>query len=117
MRGRTWVFDPQSGGQNIPRAVQEQTRERILAHAAKTRPEKASQVRIRFHGPFCYIDAQEPDSPYLMHLCRLRYFRPDNWSLAFYTYSNERYEPCVFGSGDWMGTAEEAFEIGALYLG
>ncbi len=52
-----------------------------------------------------------------MHLCRMRYFGPDDWSLAFYTYSNEKYEPCVFHSGDWFGTPEEAFEIGATYLG
>jgi hypothetical protein len=38
------------------------------------------------------------------------------WSLAFYTYSRNLYEPCVFGSGDFLGTPEEALEIGAVYL-
>ena len=51
------------------------------------------------------------------HLCRLRYFgKEDEWSLAFFTYSNEKYSPCVFRSGSWFGTPEEAFEIGATYL-
>ena len=101
------------GGQKIPLSVQAHTEQRILAHAAKIRPEKASQVRIQFRGPFCYFDAQEPDSPYLTHLCRLRYFTSDRWRIAFYAYSSE---PCVFASGDRFGTPEEAFEIGAVYL-
>jgi hypothetical protein len=52
-----------------------------------------------------------------LHLCRLRYFGDENgWSLAFYTYSNERYEPCTFGDGKFHGTPERAFDIGARYL-
>ncbi|MDP2788891.1 MAG: hypothetical protein Q8O46_02455, partial [bacterium] len=51
------------------------------------------------------------------HLCRLRYFGDDEeWSLAFYTYSNEKYEPCVFMNGSFYGTPEEGFDIGATYL-
>ena len=37
-------------------------------------------------------------------------------SMAFYTYSHEKYEPCFFDSGSDHGTPEEAFEIGAVYL-
>jgi hypothetical protein len=36
--------------------------------------------------------------------------------MAFYTYSNERYEPCAFPNGTFHGTPEEAFEVGAVYL-
>ncbi len=116
MARRMWVFNPNSGGKKISPQLQEETRQRILRHAAKILPQKASQIRLRFKGPFCYIDAQEPDSPELMHLCRLRYSLL-GWSLAFYTYSHEKYEACVFGSGDFFGTPEEALEIGAIYLG
>ena len=117
MAKRTWVFTPHRGGQKISPLLQEQTRLRILQHAAKTVPEKASQLRVRFKGSFCYIDAQEPDSPEPMHLCRLRYMGSlSGWSLAFYTYSNEKYDPCVFRSGDFFGSPEEALEIGAIYL-
>lgn len=86
----------------------------------------------------CYIDAyQEPyvpegDLPEWMnetceerierlrntptHLCRLRHFDINRWSVAFYTYSNEKYSPCVFSNGNWFGTMEDAFDIGAVYL-
>ncbi len=50
------------------------------------------------------------------HLCRLRHFDINRWSVAFYTYSDEKYSPCVFPNGDWFGTIEEAFDIGAVYL-
>jgi hypothetical protein len=50
------------------------------------------------------------------HLCRLRHFDIYRWSVAFYTYSNEKYSSCVFPNGDWFGSPEEAFDIGAVYL-
>jgi hypothetical protein len=72
---------------------------------------------VWFKGSFCYIDAQEADLSEPLHLCRLRYAgSPDRWALAFYTYSHEKYEPCVFMSGDFSGTPEEALEMGAVYL-
>jgi hypothetical protein len=133
-----WVFDPQSGGVKIPKAVQERTRQRILDYAEKHYQGKYTRLDIRFRGALCYIDAyQEPDVPrgwppkdgcisreeYIerlrntpIHLCRLRHFAENRWSLAFFTYSNEKYEPCVFQNGEWFGTPEEAFEIGATYL-
>jgi hypothetical protein len=36
--------------------------------------------------------------------------------MAFYTYSNERYEPCTFPDSAFYGTPESAFEVGAIYL-
>ena len=50
------------------------------------------------------------------HLCRLPHFGADRWSVAFYTYSHERYEPTFFGSGEDTGTPEEGLDIGAVYL-
>jgi hypothetical protein len=111
-----WVLNPASGGLKITPALQEETRERILRHAKKIVPKKAGQVRVRFRGPFCYIDADKPDSRGPMPLCRLRYKGLSGWSLAFYTYSHEKYETCVFDSGSFFGTPEEGLEIGALYL-
>jgi len=56
----------------------------------------------------------EPRQTVPLHLCRLRYFGNEKaWTIAFYTYSGKKYEPCVFGNGTFHGTPEEAFEIGA----
>jgi hypothetical protein len=139
MAGRTWVYDPHSGGVKIPPAVRERTEKRIQDYAAKHYAGKYTRLDIRFRGALCYIDAfTEPEEPspklfevlgetreqFLervravpLHLCRLRYFgNEESWSLAFYTYSNERYEPCVFHNGTFHGTPEEGFEVGATYL-
>ena len=134
-----WVFDPHSGGVKIPKAVQERTRQRILDYAEKHYKGKYTSLDIRFRGALCYIDAYtEPfaseswkptkDWPETreqmierrrrvpLHLVRLRYFQENRWSLAFFTYSDEKYTPSVFHTGDVHGTPEEAFEIGAVYL-
>jgi len=119
----------------IPSAVQRRTRARVRAYAEGL----YRRLDVRFRGVFCYIDAyQEPqvsegwppaDWPeshedYLerlrstpTHLVRLRYFGDEEgWSLASFKYSTEAYAPCFFPSGEWYGTPEEAFEVGAVYL-
>ena len=139
MRGRTWVYTPHLGGRTIPAAVRERTERRILEHGQRRYAGTYARLGVRFRGALCYIDAFiEPDVPtrrqlqrlgetreeYLdrrrdlpIHLCRLRYFgNEDAWTLAFFTYSNERYSPCVFHSGSDHGTPEEALDVGAVYL-
>jgi len=131
--------NPHSGGMKIAKDVQKRTQKRIEEYAAKNYAGQYTRLDIRFKGSLCYIDAyKKPDEPsesllkiigetreeYLRrlsksptHLCRLRYFgNEEEWSLAFYTYSNERYEPCVFANGSFYGTSEEGFDIGATYL-
>ena len=142
MRGlsrRAWIRDPHSGGVKILPAVRERTEQRINKYAEKRYAGTFTRLDIRFRGALCYIDAYtEPEPPSLgllralgetreqylrrmrhlpMHLCRLRYFGDDEaWSLAFYAYSGERYEPCTFPNGTFHGTPEAAFEVGAVYL-
>lgn len=133
-----WVFAPHSGGVKIPPTVQDRTRQRLLAHAQKNYQGRYLSLDIRFRGALCYIDAfVEPDAApnwppkdwgetraeFIQrlrqtptHLVRLRHFAPDNWSVAFYTYSNDRYEPAAFPNGTFFGTPEEALDIGAVYL-
>ena len=136
---KTWVYDPHFGGVKIPPGVQERTRQRILAYADKHHAGRFNRIDVRFRGALCYIDAYtEPAVPtkaqlrllgesrdeYLQrlgnvptHLCRLRYFGDeDSWSMAFYTYSHEKYEPSVFDNGTFKGTPEEAFDTSAVYL-
>jgi hypothetical protein len=114
-----WVLDPHRGGTSVPSIVQEETRARILAAAEKRELPKKFRLEIRFKGAFCYVDAWEEGSPVPLHLCRFRYFGgrgEEAWSAAFYTYSHERYEPCVLASGKWFGTLEEGLDIGSVYL-
>ena len=74
-------------------------------------------IRDRFQGAFCYINVQEPGNERTMPLCRLRYKGLRGWSVAFYTYSDEAYAPCLFPSGKMMGTPEEGLEVGVVSLG
>jgi hypothetical protein len=133
-----WVFDPHSGGTRIPLSLKEPTKRRIFAHAEKHYAGKYTRLDVRFKGALCYIDAYtEPDtrgSPWKAtgetreefverlrkqptHLCRLRHFGQDHrWSVAFFTYSHERYEPSFFASGEQFGTPEEGLDVGAVYL-
>ena len=138
MPAKIWMFDPHSGGRPVPPALKQSIVARVEAHAAKHYAGKYIRLEITFRGPLCYLNAfQEPEPPgapfsaatgetleeYLtrlrsnpIRLGRLRHFAPDRWSYAFYTYSNERYEPTCFPHGDWFGTPEQAFDIGATYL-
>lgn len=135
---RTWTFNPHAGGKPIPPSVQERTRRRILAHAEAHYTGRFTRLEVSFRGKFCYIDAytgadtpttkdlamrgetlleyQERLRAFPIHLCRLRYFDEDRWSLAFYTYSNEKYEPSVFDTGEFLGTPEQGLDVGAVYL-
>ncbi len=136
-----WVFDPHSGGSKPTVTVKLDTEQRLQQHFSALGYAQKARLGVRFRGVLCYIDAfREPDpalvrrwrnEPNLdvqasiesyrqcpIHLGRLRHFAKDRWSYAFYTYSNERYEPTTFASvGDgWFGTPEQALEIGCLYL-
>jgi hypothetical protein len=139
MRRKIWMHNPHAGGTTIPSELRQETERRVRAYAAKRYGGAFSRLDIRFRGTLCYLDAYvEPERPsrrllqvlhetreqYLnrvrevpLHLCRLRYFGGRQiWSMAFYTYSNERYEPCTFPNGTFYGAPEEAFEVGAAYL-
>ena len=134
---RAWTLNPHAGGVTIPDARKEDTKRRLLAHAEKHYAGRYARLDVRFKGALCYIDAfTEPDTrgtPWKAtsetreqfaerlrstptHLCRLRHFGPDRWSVAFFTYSHGRYEPTFFPSGQPFGTPEEALDVGAVYL-
>jgi hypothetical protein len=107
---RTWVYNPHVGGVKISPAVRLRTEQRIRAYAEthyRGKFGKFNRLDIRFRGVLCYIDAYiEPRQTVPLHLCRLRYFGNEKaWTMAFYTYSGKKYEPCVFGNGtfhaDW----------------
>ncbi|MDZ7961292.1 MAG: hypothetical protein RMY34_25995 [Aulosira sp. DedQUE10] len=136
---RVWVNAPHSGGTKIPEKVKQRTKERILAYAEQHYVGKYIRIEVHFQGYFCYIDAYKepfvPDnyepsvfketlSEYIerrrnapIHLCRLRYKGDEQkWTMAFYTYSHNRYEASIFDNGTFYGTPEEGFQSTALYL-
>ncbi|MFH0730546.1 MAG: hypothetical protein V2B19_29900 [Pseudomonadota bacterium] len=133
-----WVYDPHSGGITIPERSKAGIKSRILAYANEHYAGKFTKLDIRFRKKFCYISAfKEPYVPEdfkpfdasesreecierqrntPIELCRLRHFTADRWSVAFFSYGNMKYEPCVFNNGTFEGTPEEGFEVGAMYL-
>lgn len=100
----------------------------VSPHCARTLT--TVHTDLRFRGQFCYIDAFVDDdvSPGTdpaqaerilntpMQLCRMRFFGEDRWSLAFFKYSDMKYEPCFFDTGEWIGTPEQALDVGGVYL-
>jgi hypothetical protein len=139
-QGRVWrPLGPDEEGVNIPDPVKERVRRRVEAFAAEHYAGKYSRLDFRFRGHFCYIDAYQEPEPgsypsYLrgreseegyyermcqtpIHLCRLRYFgHEDRWSMAFYKYSDQKYELSVFNTFGFWGTPEEGFDTAAGYL-
>ncbi len=140
MPRKIWVYDPQSGGKKISDSTKPRIRQRILIHAQKHYAGKYNRIEVWFRGKFCYIDAYtEPFLPsdydpalfngksrkeridelrdFPTHLCRLRFFGDEErWSMAFFTYSQMKYEPCFFDNGTWHGTPEDAFDTSAVNL-
>lgn len=111
-----WVYDPHSGGTKILPVQHD-----ILRHQAevfaKTRPWYSEyEIILRFKNQFCYLDTMNRKDKKPFPIGRIRYLNSRGWSLAFYTYSNEKYEPCVFLSGKFEGTLEEAIEVCEMYL-
>jgi hypothetical protein len=105
----------QSGGVKISPKFQLIINEQAIAYAA-TRPWRAEfQLQLRFKSQFCYLGASKKNED-AFPLGRLRYFDSNKWSLAFYKYSNEKYEPCLFPSGEWFGTFEQSIAICEMYL-
>jgi hypothetical protein len=130
---------PNNKGVKIKDNVKRRTKERILRYAESNLVGRYTILDIRFRSYFCYVDAYtEPELPdndwpppdfpetreeYLerlrnipYYLFRLKYFGDDErWGLAFYSYSNEKYELSVFPSGDFLGTPEVALQTAAEF--
>lgn len=132
-----WTFNPHSGGRPVPEIVRQTTRAAILGHAEAHFVGRYRGIDVRFRAQFCYVDAYlepveqptnddssslaasapEPVRDHGMALCRLRYFDRDRWSFAIYSYAQERYDPAVFGDGEFFGPAVDGFDLAAnLYL-
>ena len=113
-----WVLDPHSGGVKLTDSRKTLSKNAIKKHAEQAYLGRCSCVKIRFRSQFCYIDAvtEEEGREFTQPLCRLRHFDLDRWSIALFTWSNERYEPAMFPNGEWFGTLEECVELGGAFL-
>ena len=110
------INKPPKGGIKIP--PDQQMNILTQAHAfALTRPWNVEyQLFLRFKGRFCYLDGKHMNEENCFPLGRITYFEENVWALAFFTYSNLKYEPSIYRSGQWFGTLEEAIDICELYL-
>lgn len=109
---KQWTYDPHSGGTKIPPKIHEEICKQVDAFAC-TRPWYPDiQLKARFKGQFCYIDTLEKrdEEDRLFPLCRLRHLSR-GWSMALFTWSHERYEPCIYPNGQWEGTIEDALSV------
>ena len=107
-----WIYYPHSGGTKIPPKIHEDICKEVESFS-RTRPWYPEiQLVVRFKNQFCYIDTVEKknEEERIFPLCRLRYLNA-NWSLALFTWSNERYEPCAFLTGKLEGSIEEALVL------
>lgn len=102
---------PRVGGSKIPPQSHEGLCRQAEAFASERAWYPRIQLKLRFKNQFCYVDTIEEGDERLFPLCRLRHFNPHGWSLALFTYSNERYEPCLFPGGKWEGTFEAALAV------
>jgi hypothetical protein len=112
---KVWCFAPQAGGVKISPVTIPAIISQIEAYEKKQAWYPCFKLKTRFKGQFCYLDAfKEGDEPF--PIGRLRHFGPLNWSLAFYAYSTETYQPCVFQNGEWIGKIEDAIDVCSIYL-
>ncbi len=112
---RAWVFNPHSGGSPIPKTMHSTIHNRLVRHTCNLFPKVNVTLSARFKNQFCYVDYSIDDNQ-PMPLCRLRYFDfHKKWSLGFFSYANERYEPSILRNGEFMGTLEEAFEPSTVH--
>lgn len=109
-----WVLDSSSGGIKIPPSTYTDITNRVNAYASSRPWSLSYKLQLRFKGQFCYVDSLENDGT-ISPLGRLRYFQMEKWGLALFTYSNDRYEPCLLPQG-MFGTLEEAISVCEFYL-
>jgi hypothetical protein len=109
---KSWTYNPNSGGTKISPKMHEEICQMVESFAC-TRPWYPDiQLKARFKGQFCYIDTieQRDGEERVFPLSRLRRLN-SGWSMALFTWSNERYSPCIFPSGQWEGSIEEALAV------
>jgi hypothetical protein len=89
-----------------------------LQQRARDRWPQISDLRLRHHGVFTYVEAVLHDDPDPQPLCRLRYLgSAHDWHFAIYRASHHDYEESFFPTGLPYGTCQDALDTACgLYL-
>jgi hypothetical protein len=90
---------------------------RLEAHVKANWPQ-CDKFDVRTKGQFVYVLAGTVDDEEAEPLCRLGYTGSvEQWAFAYFSYSNEKYEPSFLDTGSPYGSPEECFDCAAaLYL-
>jgi hypothetical protein len=101
---------------SIPESTKASLAQRLRAHAHATWPQ-LSNVHVRYHGPFAYINGQLPDGQTLP-LMRLRYGgSATRWGFAIYSATNNDYQNSILPPGTFAGSPQDALDCACnLYL-
>lgn len=116
---KQWGFDPHSGGVKLSQFRKIEVENRIQRFADQHLKNKYDKIEVRFRGPLCYIAALQAESSgkeFSFPLCRLRHFDMERWRISLFTWSNEKYAPCILQNGEWFGTIEDCLEIGTTFI-
>lgn len=102
------MLEPHTGGNKIPIEDYDLIRSQLEKFALSRPWSEKFRLIPRFKGQFCYVDVikngeEKPDP-----LLRLRHFSMTSWSFDFFSWGNEKYQPCAFPSGQAMGLPEDA---------
>lgn len=107
---KQWVFDPHSGGVKISPYRKAEVENQIKRYADKDLKDKCDRIEVLFRGALCYVTAWRTESDgedYRFPLCLPWHFDMERWSVSLFTWSNEKYEPCILPSGEWLGKIED----------
>jgi hypothetical protein len=99
-----------------PQSTKTSLRQRLTAHARDRWPQ-LTDITVRHHGAFAYVDGQLPGGT-ILPLCRLRYTgSAHTWGFAIYRASHDDYQDSILPSGYPAGTPQEALDCACgLYL-
>jgi hypothetical protein len=103
----------------FPESTKNSVRQRLAARARERWPQ-ITELRMRHHGVFTYVEASTNTGEHaaVLPLCRLRYVgSAHDWQVAIYRASQNDYAESIYPNGLPFGTCEDALDLACgLYL-
>jgi hypothetical protein len=98
----------------IPDSARWRLEQRLELHRRHRWPD-LTELNVAYRGNFAYVSGVTDGIP--LKLCRLSYFRADEWGFAIYLASKEGYEKSILPKGTFTGTPEDTLDCACgLYL-